>query len=139
MPQRQHTQRGRKKKVRVAALIRCGELCRACGGGCADRLDEQNYAEFNCVVCDGVETPGKTCSACGGAGVFRLTDCPRSFVGSELSGAVNLASFAAKGGLPVAGGLLDQANWFFSLWQSLEAEQNSVEAEQIERIKNRGK
>lgn len=110
-------------------------MCRTCGGGCADKLTEDQYAEINCPKCDGLGKFGDdTCPQCSGDGVFRLTSCPKEFVGVELSPAINLSAVASKGCLPVAGGTLDQANWFFDLWQTLESEQNKIEAERIERM-----
>ena len=52
-----------------------------------------------------------------------------------MAQAINLASIASKGTLPVDGGLLDQANWFFEAWQALEGAQNRIDAERIEKMK----
>lgn len=78
---------------------------------------------------------GAVCPECNGDGVFRLTDCPKRFVGWDLAEAINLSASASKGCLPVAGGLLDQSSWFYQLWTTLESEQNKIDAERIERMR----
>lgn len=75
---------------------------------------------------------------CGGSGSWSLTECPRRFVGSEITEAVNLISHAMNGVLPIAGGYLEQAAWFTEAWNRLLTETNRIDAERIERI-SRGK
>jgi hypothetical protein len=41
-----------------------------------------------------------------------------------------MASYADKGILPVAGGLLDQSAWFFNLWMLVDNETKKIEQEQ---------
>lgn len=69
---------------------------------------------------------------CGGIGSIDLPGCPRDYVGCELTDAINLASFAGKGAMPVSGGLLDQSAWFVDLWQTLESDQNRIDTEKAQ-------
>ena len=124
---------GRKKKIRIAALIRCGELCRGCGSSCRDPASEEEPLEPECPVCDGhgtiqdgIETT--ECVHCNG-GRFQITQCPRKYVGSEITQAINLASFAIRGHLPVLGGMIDQDAWFVSVWSALEEDQIKIDQE----------
>lgn len=50
-----------------------------------------------------------------------------------MTTAINLAGYASKGHLPVAGGLLDQSAWFVDVWSTLESDQSRIDAEQAER------
>jgi hypothetical protein len=45
----------------------------------------------------------------------------------KVSGAVNLASWANKGHLPKAGGILDQDAWFMSAWTAFENDISKIE------------
>ena len=117
---------GTEKKVRIAALVRNGLICRRCGGECLDGISESSFAEIECPICDGVG-----CSECN-EGHFRLTSCGRRYIGNELVRALNLAALADKH-LPSAGGLLDQSAWFIDLWTTFQNEQNRIDAERIER------
>lgn len=52
--------------------------------------------------------------------------------------AVNMAGHAIEHGImPIQGGLLDQCSWFYSLWNTLQSEQNTIIAEQYERERNK--
>lgn len=55
-----------------------------------------------------------------------------------MTDAINVASHASKGVMPVAGGLLDQSAWFFSLWNTLESDTNKIDAERMERYRRHG-
>ena len=50
--------------------------------------------------------------------------------------AINTASLCGGGILPVAGGLMDQSDWFLNLWQSLKSDEARIDAERTERISN---
>jgi hypothetical protein len=76
-------------------------------------------------MCDGIG-----CQHCID-GYFQLTTCGKKFVDPYLARAVNMASHAEKGFLPVAGGLLDQSAWFVSLWSMLNCEQSIINDEII--------
>lgn len=112
--------------------MRCGQLCRSCAGSCGELIDEKNAPEIECPVCS-----GNGCEACDG-GSFALTACPRRFIGLGMTDAINLASHASKGVMPVSGGLLDQSAWFFSLWNTLESDVNKIDAERMERYRRHG-
>lgn len=90
-----------------------------------------------CTACDETgKRAGMDCEECSGEGHVVLSECPRTYVGNELTEAINVASLCGEGVLPVAGGLLDQSSWFLSLWQSLKSEESKIEAEQMERASN---
>jgi hypothetical protein len=84
-----------------------------------------------CPICEKTGlvngTPCKHCED----GAFKLTECPREFMGSEFTRAVNFACMSGKGDWPVAGGLLDQAAWFIALNQELQNEQNRIDSERM--------
>lgn len=119
--------------------MRCGELCKSCGGSCHDELTAELYAEIGCEECDetGLDAEKKPCQTCDGRGAWRLTSCPRKFV-SELTRAANLLTLCEKGHLPIGGGLLDQSNWFMAFWQMFASETNRIDNEKIEAL-NRGR
>jgi hypothetical protein len=75
-------------------------------------------------MCDGVG-----CDECDD-GWFELTQCATRYIDSYIVTAINMASYADKGILPVAGGLLDQSAWFFNLWMMVDNETKKIEQEQ---------
>lgn len=79
---------------------------------------------------------GEPCEMCGGHGTIEIKECPRRFVGHELTEAINVASLCGNGTLPVAGGLMDQSAWFVSLWQQLQSEQAEIDAELAEKYRH---
>lgn len=85
-------------------------------------ITESNYVQCQCPACDGAG-----CDKCE-QGFWRLTECGRKFVGS-MATAVNYATYADKGILPVGGGLLDQSNWFIEVWTALSNEQSAIDRE----------
>ena len=93
--------------------------------------------EIQCVACDeSGSVDGEICSECNGTGRFSLRDCPREFVGQEITKAINIASLCGNGILPVNGGLMDQSAWFLSVWQQLQSEQSKIDAEEAERLRS---
>lgn len=68
--------------------------------------------------------------------MLQINECPRKYVGADVTEAVNVASLCSIGVLPSAGGLMDQSAWFVNLWQQLQSEQSAIEAEQAERIRS---
>lgn len=88
-------------------------------------------AEIECIACDGsgLGAERKTCPDCNGSGFFLLEECPRKFIGNSMTEEINLASYAQKGNLPEAGGMLDQPAWFVDLWGVLDQDQHRIEAE----------
>ncbi len=106
-------------------------LCGGCGGGCLDGWDG---VRIGCPACDETtEINGETCYACEGEGWFELDECPREYVGTELTEAINIATMCEGGTLPVSGGLLDQSAWFLSVWQELRNEEVRIENERAEK------
>ena len=130
---RRKGKRRRKKKIRIAALIRCGELCRSCPRVCSG-LDPNEQLDMECVSCEGSGTIGTNkCDECNGTGFFTLTECPQKLLGSELVEDINLASYAEKGHLPEHGGMLNQEAWFVSLWGTLASDESRIEQDKRER------
>ena len=83
-----------------------------------------------CVACGETGVIGnEVCSECDGMGSVIISECPRKFVGHELTEAINMAELCGNGCLPVAGGLLDQSSWFLSVWQTLKSEIARIENE----------
>lgn len=89
-------------------------------------MSPETPAEIECPVCG-----GQDCEHCNN-GFFEITECPSRFIGGELLADIQVVS-ASEHHLPVAGGLLDQAAWWFDLKQQLTAEENLIQAEQYER------
>jgi len=48
-----------------------------------------------------------------------------------MSDAIHYATYAEKGSMPIAGGLLDQSAWFTDLCSRLQNEQARIEAERM--------
>lgn len=87
-----------------------------------------------CVECEetGSDAFGELCQACNGEGHIRLDGCPRSYIGSEMTNAINIATVCENGILPITGGLLDQSGWFVDVMSVLRTEQNRIENERWE-------
>lgn len=80
-------------------------------------------------MCDGRGVIGeRECEHCD-HGTFLLNQCPRTFVGEEMTKAINLAGMCGKGDWPMAGGLFEQSAWFIDLKQAIEQERRSIQAE----------
>ena len=111
-------------------MVRCGELCGACGLQCGG-LDGAFL--IACVQCNETgRIGGEICEECDGEGYVQINECPREMVGSEMVDAINVAGMCSNGLLPVTGGLLDQSAWFLSLLESLNSETARIEAERLE-------
>lgn len=59
------------------------------------------------------------CTACGGSGCdecqdgyVRVATCPKEWIGTEIWRTMLFSDLYQKGNPPVAGGALDQTNWF---------------------------
>lgn len=88
-----------------------------------------------CLKCEETGWIGDVeCDECDGNGSSLLSECPRKFVGQEMTEAINIAGLCGNGTLPVAGGLLNQSAWFLSLWQSLKSEVARIENERAENV-----
>jgi len=84
---------------------------------------------IECPLCDGIGklANGSICQDCED-GRFKLSQCPREFVGNEMTFSINLAASSGQGDWPVRGGLLDQSAWFMALRQTLLADQHAIES-----------
>ena len=121
----QQPKRGRRKKIRVAAFLKCGELCGSCSRHrCENEPSQAMPISVPCPRCE-----GGGCEACDSRGTFDLVECPRQYVGHRISSAANLARFAGQGILPEPGGLLDQDAWTISVWNHLESDTQRIEEE----------
>ena len=112
--------------MRVAALIRCGELCKSCVGKCRDIVTPEQPAEIDCPCCG-----GDGCEECND-GRFALSGCPSEYIGQELIQDIRVIT-ASDQHLPVAGGLLDQSAWWFNLRELLKREESLIQDEQAKR------
>ena len=91
------------------------------------------------MVCEEAGTiDGRPCDECGGSGMIDIRECPRRFVGNEITEAINVAGLCGNGILPVAGGIMDQSAWFVALWQQLQSDQSEIDAEEMEKMRHVG-
>lgn len=128
MPLNGGDKRRGKKKLRLAALIACGELCKTCSHRCGEEYKQRMFWE--CPICGGA-----SCEHCEGGRIL-ITECPRNYIGQAMTDAVNVALACRDGILPSTGGLLDQSAKFFHIWQQLRSDENLITQEQIERAAN---
>ena len=107
----------------MAALIRCGALCKACSDTqCRSEGSEQEPIEINCPSCE-----GEGCSHCND-GAVAITECPNRYC-REMSSVTTLADMMEKGIMPVAGGALDQSAWFLQAARILERDEAKIRSE----------
>lgn len=57
-----------------------------------------------------------------------ITECPRKVVTADICELLDYVALAQKGLLPLAGGLLDQTQWFVQAVQYVWAEQRVAKA-----------
>ena len=112
--------------MRIAALIRGGELCKDCTTEC--RKDPNYVLAIDCALCE-----GEGCDDCRD-GVWYLQDCPKKILDDEINTAVNYCTLADKGFLPETGGMLEQSAWFTDIYLLLQSEQAILDQQQLERI-----
>jgi hypothetical protein len=113
--------------LRVAALIRCGELCASCRGGCNAHPDDFGNIEIECVACD-----GSGCERCHD-GRVTITTCPKTLVDQTTLDVVRLCDARRDGILPIAGGLLDQSATAVQAMEFYLSDVNRIEADIYER------
>lgn len=90
---------------------------------------------IRCTECEeSGQVDGETCETCGGQGSIEIDECPRKYIGAEITEAVNVASLCGNGILPVAGGLMDQSAWFVNVWNQLQHDQNEIESDLAEKL-----
>ena len=116
---------GRQKGVRVAALLRGGELCSVCVQGCVD--DDGGVA----IACSKCSQAG--CDDCDHRGYWIVKGCPREFVSRRVIDAINVATLCKDGVMPEPGGLFDQSSYFVELMHFLNSEEARLENERLER------
>ena len=93
-----------KKSLRLGALIRCGVVCAGCGPGrCTEATAEH---QIECPECS-----GSGCQACEQRGSFAFRGCPQKEAG-PVGDVIRMIELAESGLWPVAGGSLDQSQWF---------------------------
>jgi len=113
-----------KKKIRLAALIRSGALCRACSRNkCVDMPTPESPVVIACPICG-----EKGCDACDDSGYYELTECPQKMI-TDVVSFIRFADLFNEGCPPVSGGALDQANWFLDAAGQLKADDALVLAE----------
>jgi hypothetical protein len=111
-----------KKKLRVAAYIRQGQLCRHCSSKeCKDAGTDQEPIEIECPACD-----GGGCNECT-FGMVRIDGCPNAYC-REMVPLVELADLFEKGIPPIAGGALDQSAWFLKAVKILSSDESEIKA-----------
>lgn len=108
-------------------------LCKSCVGQCRELASEAEPLEIACTACEetGQDRNGEPCEHCSD-GFWPLLQCPKSYIGQEMVGAINLAVMCKDGLMPVAGGILDQSAWFVELLTSLNNEQNRIDIERAQ-------
>lgn len=67
-----------------------------------------------------------------------MTTCAYNFIPIDILEATTIASLAEHH-LPTAGGLLDQSSWFLDFWSAFRNDVAKLEAEELERIRNRSR
>ena len=105
--------------LRLAALIRCGQLCKDCRGGeCRD----SGQKRIECVECH-----GKGCDNCDSG--HTVVDGCNQIGAAPMVESVRMFELADKGHLPITGGLLDQSAWFVEAYRFYAADVDKIKAE----------
>lgn len=99
----------------------------SCSGGCRNVVTAEQVAEIECVACGGAG-----CDHCT-QGYFVLSECPQEYIGAEIIGDINIVAACENGVLPVAGGLLDQSQYYLELSNAMKSEMALIEKEQREK------
>ena len=105
--------------MKVAALIRGGQLCKGCGNTCKD---DESEKLIDCPTC-----LGAGCDQCND-GWIEIKGCPQQQC-SGIGQVCQLIDLFNKGLPPVAGGALDQTQWFVNAVQYLATEEAKVKAD----------
>ena len=104
-----------------------GGICSACRGAgrCVDKPTEREPLRQECAACGGrASGDSGGCQSCGGLGYTLFTDCPQKCLDRSTFDFLRLCHLSKRGALPVAGGTLDQTQWFidgYSLYLSEDA------------------
>jgi hypothetical protein len=115
-----------KKKIRLGALIACGELCENCSAHRC-RSDEVGLYLIECPVCNGTG-----CEECED-GRWQLGDCPNRLA-QDLGSFFDLAAMLDAGIPPNAGGACDQPLWFVRAYRRYKHDITVAENERIRRL-----
>lgn len=116
--------RGRHKKVRIAALVYCGELCSSCTNQCREATPDNRPLIMECPVCRGYG-----CNQCSG-GKITLSGCPQSLLDGRFKREINRVTFAMNDKLlPRSGGIGEQSARFVSLWRMFASDVSLIETE----------
>ena len=107
--------------MRLAALIKCGQLCRECRGG---QCKDEGRKRLECVSC-----AGKGCDKCSD-GHEVIEGCSQKQA-APMYEAVSMFELAEKGLMPIGGGLLDQAKWFVEAYRFYSHEVDRIKAEMM--------
>ena len=76
---------------------------------------------------------GKGCERCDDRGYFWITDCPyKQFIDPDMMQLARFTKLLKRGLPPVAGGALDQENWFLDASEYLRCEQSRHSIEALE-------
>lgn len=87
-------------------MVRCG---------CFDPNDPPTEREPAMMACPSCDARDSQCPTCGGVGRLRVTEDPHNTVPLRYFKIAQYAEMYIDNGLPpVAGGTLDQSNWFVS-------------------------
>lgn len=82
------------------------------------------------MACEGKDPD---CKACGGTGEIEIPHCPSKLVDEDTADLLALVAQMEEGFPPVAGGVIDQTDWFLSVCKRVRREEQRCEAEKAER------
>jgi hypothetical protein len=85
---------------------------------------------MKCTACGGHS--GGECIECDGTGKIRITGCPYEYVGPDVMELLIAATSMKEGTPPVAGGMMDQTNWFISAAHAVRCNRNHWRAKSME-------
>lgn len=77
-----------------------------------------------CVSCNGKFSEG--CPTCKGTGHTEIACCPHLLLDGGTKGVVQLAELFRKGLAPLAGGTLDQPQWFLDWCEAFFADMDQL-------------
>ena len=101
-------------------------ICSACSPTkCCDEPQTGGAIQVACPSCN-----ENGCGHCDDLGFFKVDCCPQEFIGRDLIGFVKFCDFAKRGTMPIAGGMLDQTNWFIEAANCMIDEDRRVKSDQ---------
>lgn len=101
-------------------------ICKHCTATkCHDCPTPQEPIEIECVACD-----GHGCEHCTN-GYQVIDSCPRKLIDGDAYECLLLAEMYEKGLPPVAGGTLDQSQWFLSLYRYAQNQKSVIESNEV--------